>query len=147
VSDASPAPLILDTSVLGAVARGDANIIALIQGYDARGQPIVIPALALAGASLDARSEEADDLLAGLELLEVVTVAPLNGAEQAARLAGVVARTGLDPWDAHVAAIADVAICPILTLDAAKWQQPSADLDDPLHIVEIADPGDQETGD
>lgn len=144
MSDASLTPLILDTSVLIAVARGDADVIALIQGYDACSQPIVIPALALAGASLDARSEEADDLLAGLELLEVVTVAPLNGAEQAARLADVVARTGLDPWDAHVAVIADVAICPILTLDAAKWQQPSADLDEPLHIVEIADPGDQE---
>jgi len=144
VSEASPTPFILDTSVLTAVARGDADVIALIQGYDARSQPMVIPALAIAGASLDARSEEADDLLAGLELLEVVTVAPLNGAEQAARLAAVVARTGLDPWDAHVAAIADVAICPILTLDAAKWQQPSADLAEPLHIVEIVDPGDQD---
>ncbi len=39
---------------------------------------------------------------------------------------------------------ADVAIYPILTLDAAKWQQPSADLDEPLHIVEISDPGQRE---
>ena len=68
-------PLTLDTSVLRAVARGDADIIALVQEYDARGQPIVIPALAIAGASLDIRNEEGDDLLAGLELLEVVTVA------------------------------------------------------------------------
>ena len=133
-------PLILDTSVLIAVARGDADVIAIVQQYDARGQPIVIPALSLAGASLDARSEEADDLLAGLELLDAVTVAPLSGAEQAARLAHVLARTGLDPWDAHVAAIADVAVCPILTLDAAKWQEPSLALDDPLHVIEIIDP-------
>ena len=56
------------------------------------------------------------------------------------RLAGIIARTGLDPWDAHAAAIADVAIYPILTLDAAKWRQPSADLDEPLHIIEISDP-------
>jgi predicted nucleic acid-binding protein len=146
VSTPSRTPLILDTSVLTAVARGDADIIALVQEYDARGQPIVIPALAMAGASLDTRSEEGDDLLAGLELLEVVTVAPLSGAEQAARLAHLVARTGLDPWDAHVAAIADVAICPILTLNAAKWEHASADLDDPLHIIEIADPGDQKPG-
>ena len=54
--------------------------------------------------------------------------------------AGIIARTGLDPWDAHAAAIADMAIYPILTLDAAKWRQPSADLDEPLHIVEISDP-------
>lgn len=140
MSDISPTPLILDTSVLTAVARGDADIIALIQGYDARNQPIVIPVLAIAGASLDARSEEADDLLAGLELLETVTIAPVNGAEQATRLADVVARTALDPWDAHVAAIADVAICPVLTLDAAKWRRPARGLDDPLHIIEIIDP-------
>jgi predicted nucleic acid-binding protein len=146
MSTPSRTPLILDTSVLTAVARGDADIIALVQEYDARGQPIVIPALAIAGASLDSRSEEGDDLLAGLELLEAVTVAPLSGAEQAARLAHLVARTGLDPWDAHAAAIADVAICPILTLNAAKWQHPSADLDDPLYIIQIADPGDQKPG-
>lgn len=146
MSTPSRTPLILDASVLTAVARGDADIIALVQEYDARGQPIVIPALALAGASLDTRSEEGDDLLAGLELLGVVTVAPLSGAEQAARLAHVIARTGLDPWNAHAAAIADVAICPILTLNAATWQRPSADLDDPLHIIEIADPDDQKPG-
>jgi predicted nucleic acid-binding protein len=146
VSTLSRTPLILDTSVLTAVARGDADIIALVEEYDARGQPIVIPALAIAGASLDVRSEEGDDLLAGLELLEVVTVVPLSGAEQAARLAHLVARTRLDPWDAHVAAIADVAISPILTLNAPKWEHASADLDDPLHIIEIADPGDQKPG-
>ena len=42
--------------------------------------------------------------------------------------------------------IADVAICPILTLTAAKWQQPSADLNEPLHVIEIADPGEQQPG-
>lgn len=146
MSDVTPAPIILDCSVLTAVARGDSDIIGLIQGYDDRHQPMVIPALAITGASLDARSEEADELLAGLELLDMVTVAPLNGSEQAARLASVLARTGLDPWDAHVAAIADVAICPILTLNLPKWQESTANLDEPLHIIEIADPGEQNPG-
>jgi predicted nucleic acid-binding protein len=143
VSDRTPTPLILDASVLMAIARGDPDIIGLIQGYDSRSQPMVIPALAIAGASLDARGEEAGDLLAGLELLDNVTVASLNGTDQAVRLAEVVARTGLDPWDAHAAAIADVAICPILTLNAARWREHVNDLDEPLHIIEIADPGDQ----
>lgn len=140
MSEATAPPFVLDTSVVTAVARGDPDIIGLLQGYDARGQLLVIPALAIAGASLDARSEEADDLLGGLELLENVTIAPLRGTEQAARLADIIAKTGLDPWDAHAAAIADVAIYPILTLDASKWRQPSADLDEPLHIIEISDP-------
>lgn len=140
MTDRTPTPFILDTSVVTAVARADPDIMGLIQGYDSRNQPMVIPALAITGASLDARSEEADELLAGLELLDNVTVAPLNGAEQAARLADVIARTGLEPWDGHVAAIADVAICPILTLNAGKWRLHVADLDEPLHIIEIADP-------
>ena len=140
MSEVTAPPFVLDTSVVTAVARGDPDIIGLIQGYDARGQLLVVPALAIAGASLQVRSEEADDLLGGLELLDNLTIAPLRGTEQAARLAGIIARTRLDPWDAHAAAIADVAIYPILTLDAAKWRQPSADLDEPLHIVEISDP-------
>ena len=107
---------------------------------------VIIPALAGAGASLDARNEDADDLLAGLELLDSVTAAPLSGAEQAARLAAVIDRTGLGAWDAHVAAIADAAVCPVLTLDAPKWQQPSERLDEPQHIIQIADPGEPDPG-
>ena len=140
-SGAAPPPYVIDLSVAVAVARFDASVMTLIQGYDARGQSLVIPVLALTGASLDVRTEDADDLLEGLERLGNAEVAPLRDAEQAARLAAVIARTGLDPWDAHVAAVADAAICPILTLDAGKWRQHSADLDDPLHIIEIADPG------
>ena len=144
MSEATGPPFVLDTSVVTAVARGDPDIIGLIQGYDVHGQLLVVPALAIAGAVLEVCGEEADDLLGGLELLDNLTIAPLRGTEQAARLADIIARTGLDPWDAHAAAIADVAIYPILTLDAAIWRQPSADLDEPLHIVEISDPGERE---
>ena len=52
----------------------------------------------------------------------------------------MIAGIGLDPWDAHVAAVADAAICPIPTLEAAKWRQYAERLDEPLHIIEIADP-------
>src|SRR5690242_13786170 len=111
-----------------------------IQGLDASGQPQVIPALAIAGASLDLRSDDAEAILHGLERLGSVMIAPLRDAEQAVRLAAVIARTGLDPWDAHVAAVADAAVCPILTLGAARWREHAADLDEPLHFIEIADP-------
>ena len=137
--DTAP-PYIVDLSVAVAVARFDASVMTLIQGYEARGQSLVLPVLALTGASVDVRTEDADDLLEGLERLENAEVASLRDAEQAVRLAAVIARTGLDPWDAHVAAVADAAACPILTLDAPKWRQHSGDLDEPLHIIEIADP-------
>ena len=137
---AVPAPYVLDVSVVVAVARGDAEIMTFIQRLDGSGQPMVIPALAITAASLDVRSEEADELLEGLELLGNAEIAPLRGAEQAARLAAVIARTELDPYDGHVAAVADAAICPILTLEGEKWRQHALDLDAPLHIVEITDP-------
>lgn len=138
-SGASP-PYVFDVSVLVAVARFDAAIMTLIQAYDSRGQALVVPAMALTGASLDVRSEDADDLLEGVERLDNTEVAPLRDPEQAVRLAAVIARTGLDPWDAHVAAVADASICPILTLDAAKWRQHANDLGEPLHMIEITDP-------
>jgi predicted nucleic acid-binding protein len=139
---ARPAPLILDASVLIEAARGDAGVMTLIQGYDADGQPLIIPVLAVTAASLDMRSDDAEAILHGLERLENAMAAPVRDAEQAVRLADVIARTGLDPWDAHVAAVADAAVCPILTLDAAKWLEHAGDLDERLHFVEIADPDD-----
>ncbi|HYZ55605.1 MAG TPA: PIN domain-containing protein [Streptosporangiaceae bacterium] len=136
-----PTPYVLDVSVVVAVARGDTEIMTFIQRLDGTGQPMVIPALAITAASLDVRSEEADELLEGLELLGNAEIAPLRDAEQAAALAAVIARTELDPWDAHVATVADAAVCPVLTLNAAKWREHAADLDEPLHIIEITEPG------
>jgi predicted nucleic acid-binding protein len=140
-SGAALPPYVLDVSVLAAVARADAGVTGLLMELDARGHSLVIPVLAMTGASLDARSADGDVALRGLERLESVLIAPLRDAEQAAALATVAARTGLDPWDAHVAAVADAAICPILTVNAAKWRAHAAALDEPLHVIEIADPG------
>ncbi|GGK96246.1 hypothetical protein Ppa06_65340 [Planomonospora parontospora subsp. parontospora] len=141
MSDFTPAPHILDSSVLTDVARGDGDLIGFLQDFDRAGQPLVIPSLAAAGALLDSRGlPDAQALLAGLAAFERATVAPLDGIHQAAKLTDMMAVTGLDPWDAHAAAIADVAVCPIFTLDAAKWREPSRVLDRPLHVIEIADP-------
>lgn len=140
---ARPAPVVLDASVLIEAARGDAGVMTLIQGYDAAGQPLLLPVLAVTAASLDTRSEDAEAILHGIERLENAETAPVLDGEQAARLAEVIARTGLDPYDAHVAAVADAEVCPILTLDAAKWQEHARDLDEPLHFVEIAEPGEE----
>jgi predicted nucleic acid-binding protein len=144
VSDAAaepvPAPWVLDVSVLAEVARGDIGTMTFIQELDARGRPLIIPAMAVTGASLDMPGEEAAELLEGLEGLENAFVAPLRDAEQAVRLAAVIAKTELDPWDAHVAAVADASICPIATLDPVKWQAHEQDLDDRLYYIEIDDP-------
>jgi predicted nucleic acid-binding protein len=139
-SGASPIPLVLDASVLIAIVRGDAAVTNLILGYDAGGQPLIIPALAMTAASLDVHAEETEELLTGLERLDHAMVAPLRDAEQAARLADMIGRTELDSWDAHVASVADAAVCPIMTLVGAMWRQHANDLDETLHIIEIDDP-------
>jgi predicted nucleic acid-binding protein len=137
---AQAAPLVLDVSVLAEAARGDWDVMSFLQGIDAAGRALVIPALAVTGASLDSRSEDAGAILHGLGRMRCAMVAALEGAGQAVRLADVIARTGLDPWDAHAAAVADASVCPILTLDALKWRQHAHDLDELLHFVELADP-------
>ena len=136
---ARPAPLILDASVLIEAARGDAGVMTLLQGYDADGQPLIIPVLAVTAASLDTRSDDAESILHGLERLENAMAAPVRDAEQAVRLADVIARTGLGPWDAHVAAWrtrrpapsslstrASGASTPgTLTNDCTSWRSPT----------------------
>jgi predicted nucleic acid-binding protein len=139
---ATPVPYILDVSVLTAIARADAEVTSLILELDSRGQPLVLPVLAMAAASLDLRAADADDALRGLEQLGNVQVASLRDGDQATRLAVVIATTGLDPWDAHVAAVAEASVCPILTLNATKWREVASAPDAPLHIIEIADPDD-----
>ncbi len=137
---AAPHPWILDVSALTAMARGDEDAMTLMQSLDARGLPLVIPVLAVTGASLAARSADADDLLAGLENFPSALIAPVRDPGQALALAAVIARTGLDPWDAHVAAVADESVCPIVTLDAAKWREHQDDLGERLHFIEIEEP-------
>ncbi|MGH3191799.1 MAG: PIN domain-containing protein [Streptosporangiaceae bacterium] len=138
-SGPAPEPWVLDVGVLVAIARADADVTRLLLNLDAQGQPLIIPVLVMVVASADARTEDADIALRGLEQLDSVLVAPLRDAEQAARLAAITAKAGLEHGDAHVAAVATASACPILTLDAAKWQQHAADLDEPLETIEIAE--------
>ncbi|MGP4103829.1 hypothetical protein [Nonomuraea sp. KM90] len=92
---------------------------------------MVMPALALTAASLDASSAEADHLLGSLELFERVEIASLAGADRVPTLAAVMAKTDPDAHDAHVVAIADVAALPILTLDRPKWEKASQAFENP----------------
>lgn len=137
---AVPTPWVLDAGVVTELARGDYDLMIFIQRLDAEGQPMMIPVLALAGAALDTRTEDAEAIIVGLGRLGGVTVVPVADTEQAVRLANAAARTGLGAWDAHVAAVADAEVCPILTLNGAKWEDHLLDLGAPLSIIDIAEP-------
>jgi predicted nucleic acid-binding protein len=134
-------PYVLDDLTLAEVARGDADLIGLLLSYDAAGQTLVIPVLAAAAAYRQAPAPEAADILRGLPDLDHAMSAPVADVGQALRLIEIAGKTGLDVCAAHVAAVADASICPILTLDAGRWRAASAALPDSLYIIEIADPG------
>jgi hypothetical protein len=145
-ADPVPKPWVLDVSVLVAIARADAEVTNLVITLDGRGQPLIIPVLAVVAASGDTRTEDGDIALRGLERLENSLVAPLQNTDQATRLAGIAAKTEVDTGDAHVAAVAHVSACPILTLEADKWRQHARDLGEQLDIIEIADLPDSAEG-
>jgi hypothetical protein len=59
-ADPVPRPWVLDVSVLVAIARADAEVTNLVITLDGRGQPLIIPVLAVAAASGDTRTEDGD---------------------------------------------------------------------------------------
>ena len=68
----TPAPWVLDVSVLTAIARADPEVTYLVIALDGRGRPLIIPVLAITAASSDAGTEDGDIALRGLERLENV---------------------------------------------------------------------------
>lgn len=133
-------PYVLDDLTLTEVARGDADLTELLLSFDAAGQALVVPVLAAAAAYRDCPSADAADSLRGMPELDHAMSAPVGDVTQAIRLIEIAKKTGLDVCAAHVAAVADASVCPILTVDGDRWRRASASLPDPLFIVEIADP-------
>jgi hypothetical protein len=133
-------PLILDTGVLVELARGDLNLMQMVARWDEQGQPMVMSVVAVAAAARDAGSKDSTDLLLGIATMDQITVAGLREPEHGIILASVLGRTDLDWGDAHVAALADTSVCPILTLDGSRWAAAIRAFDDPPHVIEISDP-------
>lgn len=133
-------PYVLDDVTLTEVARGDTDLTQLLLSLDAAGQALVVPVLAAAAAYRDCPSADAADCLRGMPELDHAMSAPVGDVTQAMRLVEIAAKTGLDVCAAHVAAVADASVCPILTVNGDRWRRASASLPDPLFIVEIADP-------
>jgi hypothetical protein len=133
-------PLILDTGVLAELARGDLNLMEMVARWDEQGQPMVMSVVAVAAAARDSGSKDSTDLLLGIATMDQITVAGLREPEHGIILASVLGRTGLDWGDAHVAALADTSVCPVLTLDSAHWTAAVRAFEEPLHVIEISDP-------
>ncbi|GAA4976711.1 putative nucleic acid-binding protein [Nonomuraea thailandensis] len=135
-------PLILDTGVLIELARGDLNLMEMVARWDEQGQPMVMSVVAVAAAARNSGSKDSADLLLGIATMGQITVAGLGEPEHGIILATVLGRTDLDWGDAHVAALADTSMCPILTLDSSSWTAAIRAFEEPLHVIEISDPPD-----
>jgi predicted nucleic acid-binding protein len=133
-------PLILDTGILVELARGDLNLMEMVARWDAQGQSMVMSVVAVAAASRASGSKDSTDLLLGIATMDQITVAGLREPEHGITLASVLGRTDLDWGDAHIAALADTALCSILTLDGSHWAAAIRAFDEPLHVIEISDP-------
>ncbi|MGP4104559.1 hypothetical protein [Nonomuraea sp. KM90] len=133
-------PLILDTGVLVELARGDLNLMEMVARWDEHGQAMVMSVVAVASAARDSGSKDATDLLLGIATMDQITVAGLPEPEHGIALASVLGGTELDWGDAHVAALADTSLCPILTLDGSHWAPAIRAFEEPLHVIEIPDP-------
>lgn len=133
-------PLILDTGFLTELARGDLNLMEMVARWDEQGQPMVMSVVAVAAAARDAGSKDAVDLLLGIATMDHIAVAGLREPEHGITLASVLSRTDLDWGNAHVAALADTSVCPVLTLAGEDWTAAARVFDEPLQVIEIADP-------
>jgi len=136
----TPPPYVADVSILTALGRADQQAGTLMQSLDRMGQQVAAPVLAITGAVLGAESREDRDLLSdALERFGIFIIAPLRDKAQAAALAVAIGKTGLDPWDAHVAAVARASGCRILTLNGPKWREHRDDLGERLEFFQVED--------
>ena len=134
-----PPPYVLDLSILTAVARGDTGVTGLLLIFDGRGQPLVLPVLAVLQASLDTRTADADRALRGVvawnmpSSLRCETPFRPQGLPgdlqdrpgSGGRACGVRRRCFDLPHPHH---------------GRGKWREHAGKLDKPLNFVEYAEP-------
>ncbi|RBQ17085.1 hypothetical protein DP939_26725 [Spongiactinospora rosea] len=138
------AAFVLDSTILAECARGDTELIGMIQQFDADGVTLVVPALAVSAAVMGiAERPERSAVVRGICRLASAEFAGLVTFDDAVELARARAYEALlrEPWDAHVAEAALNRRVPILTLDGERWKNAVRDISGELAVVVVADLG------
>ncbi|MFI0424900.1 hypothetical protein [Spongiactinospora sp. 9N601] len=117
---------VLDTRLLIEAGRGDSDVVALLQVLDAADMTIVVPALAVTGAIVDAATDDQLALMRGIGRLDSATFAGLAEYDDAADLGAMRSEPHGDHelWDVQTVLRAALRGCPILTVDAARAGRP-----------------------
>ncbi|WP_186403911.1 hypothetical protein [[Actinomadura] parvosata] len=132
---------VLDATVLAEVGRGDNDVIALLQQFDADNISMIVPALAVTGAAVEAAATDAQlAVIRGVGRLEAAGFAGITAFDDATDLARMrveVEALG-ELWDAQTALHALLRNCPVLTTDAARWQDAVREMAGHLTVVEMS---------
>ncbi|GII91900.1 hypothetical protein [Sinosporangium siamense] len=132
---------VLDAALLAQAGHGDGDVIALLQQLDAAQVSLIVPALAVTGATVEAAAT--NDQLAvirGVGRLDAADFAGLTAFDDATDLARM-RLEGDQPdelWDVQTCLQAVLRNCPILTTDAARWKSTVQALGGQLVVVEVS---------
>lgn len=132
---------VLDVTVLADCARGDAELIGMIQQFDVDHVTLIVPALAVTGATIDVGgAPEQVALIRGICRLDSARFAGLTEFDDAAELARLRFVTTLEHlWDVHTAEVALNRGVPVLTLDHGRWREAVRETGGDLSVVEVSD--------
>ncbi|MBG0833244.1 hypothetical protein HS041_36695 [Planomonospora sp. ID67723] len=138
---ADPA-FVLDAMVLTEVARGDSDIIILLQQLDADKITLIVPALAVTGAAIDigANDEQMATVrgVCRLNSAKFAGLAAFDDSSDLARLRLEVEAFG-ELWDVQAAVQAVLHGCPILTTDYGRWKDAVRETRGEFAVVEVAE--------
>ncbi|RJL23224.1 hypothetical protein [Bailinhaonella thermotolerans] len=117
---------VLDAALLCEIARGDADIIALVQALDAAQVPMTVPLLAVTAAAVDVDGHpEMMAVVRGVCRLDTAWLGGILAFDDAAELAAAKSAVGdaLDTWwDVQALELALIQRRPILTTSATLWR-------------------------
>jgi hypothetical protein len=131
---------VLDVTVLADCARGDAELIGMIQQFDADHVTLVVPALAATAAVIDVGgAHEQVAVIRGICRLSSAQLAGIVVCDDAEELARMrLANQSLKHlWDVQTAEAALSRRIPILTLDNGRWKDVLSEQH--LDVVEVSD--------
>ncbi|MFC0862322.1 hypothetical protein ACFHYQ_08435 [Sphaerimonospora cavernae] len=133
---------VLDAAFLKEAARGDIDIINMIQQFDAERVALVIPALAATAAAIDVGgTPERVAVLRGICRLDSARFAGLVDFDDTTELARMrLAVEALpDLWDVQAAEQAIMRSCPVLTVNYGLWKSAVHEASGELTVVEVAE--------
>ncbi|MRH88149.1 hypothetical protein GFY24_11960 [Nocardia sp. SYP-A9097] len=130
---------VLDDTVLRAFGEGSDDAANLIASLDARSIRMAIPQIVLIRAEAGLSDEQCEYINAVVERVDHILLDDLTELDHLSAIAHVAAWIGQpeDSAAAHALALARRLDCPILTMNATRWEHARAAIPWQVRIVEF----------